>query len=71
MDFATYYNELNDVGYFGKEAGRHYSQKRGLIGAKMARSFELELKRIRAGKTIRFGGSCLIAARKTSQFPGK
>lgn len=49
----------------GKEAKQDHSQKQGLLGAMMARSFELELKRIRVGKTIRFGGSCLVAARKT------
>jgi hypothetical protein len=51
-------------GSAGKEAKRDHSQKRGLRGAMMARSFELELNRIRVGKTIRFGGSCMIAARK-------
>jgi SAM-dependent methyltransferase len=52
------------AGSAGKEVRRDHSQKRGLLGAMMARFFELELKRIQEGKTIRFGGSCLIAARK-------
>lgn len=48
----------------GKEFKRDHSQKQGLLGAMMARSFELELNRIRQEKTIRFGGSCLISAKK-------
>ena len=48
----------------GKEVKRDHSQKQGLLGAMMARSFELELKRIRAGKTCKLGGSCLVAAKK-------
>ena len=52
------------AGSAGKEAKQDHSQKQGLLGVIMARSFELELNRIRAGKTIRFGGSCLVAARK-------
>ena len=48
----------------GKEVKRDHSQKQGLLGAMMARSFELELNRIRVRKMIRFGGSCLIASRK-------
>ena len=55
---------LARAGSAGNEVRRDHSQKQGLLGAMMARSFELELKRIRAGKTIRFGGSCLVAARK-------
>jgi SAM-dependent methyltransferase len=51
-------------GNAGREVKRDHSQKQGFLGAMMARSFELELNRIRVGKTIRFGGSCLIAARK-------
>jgi len=52
------------AGSAGKAVKRDHSQKQGLLGAMMAKSFELELNRIRVGKTIRFGGSCLIAARK-------
>ena len=52
------------AGSAGKGGRRDHSQKQGLLGAMMARSFELELKRIRQGNTIRFGGSCLVAARK-------
>jgi hypothetical protein len=48
----------------GKEVKRDHSQKQGLLGAMMARSFESELNKIRAGKSLGFGGSCLIAARK-------
>lgn len=48
----------------GKEANRDHSQKQGLLGAIMARSFELELTRIRSGKSLAIGGSCLVAARK-------
>jgi SAM-dependent methyltransferase len=44
-----------------KAKGDH-SQKQGLLGAMMASSFDFELKRIQAGKTFGFGGSCLIAA---------
>jgi hypothetical protein len=51
-------------GAAGKEVKRDHSQKKGLLGAIIARSFEFELKRIRVGKTCRLGGSCLIAARK-------
>jgi len=52
------------AGSAGKDGRRDHSQKQGLLGAMMARSFEFELKRIRVGKTCRLGGSCLIAARK-------
>lgn len=52
------------AGSAGEEVRRDYSQKQGLLGAIMARSFESELNRIRVGKTIRFGGSCLVLARK-------
>jgi hypothetical protein len=55
---------LARAGSAGKEVRRDHSQKQGLLGAMMARSFELELKRIRAGETLPFGGSCLVAARK-------
>jgi SAM-dependent methyltransferase len=48
----------------GKEVKRDHSQKQGLLGAMMARSFESELNKIRAGKSLGFGGSCMIAARK-------
>jgi len=48
----------------GKEVKRDHSQKQGLLGAMMARSFDSELNGIRAGKTLGFGGSCMIAARK-------
>ena len=51
-------------GNAGKAVKRDHSQKQGVLGAMMARSFELELKRIRAGKTFGFGGSCLVAAKK-------
>ena len=46
------------------EAKRDHSQKQGLLGAIMARSFDSEIKSIRAGKSVGFGGSCLVAARK-------
>ena len=52
------------AGSAGKGGRRAHSQKQGLLGAMMSRSFESELKRIRAEKTIRFGGSCLVAAKK-------
>jgi hypothetical protein len=48
----------------GKELKRYHSLKRGFLGAMMARSFELELTRIRVGKSLAIGGSCLVAARK-------
>jgi hypothetical protein len=48
----------------GKEVKRDHSQKQGLLGAMVASSFDLEAKRIQAGKRIRFGGSCLVAARR-------
>ena len=51
-------------GSAGKEVKRDHSQKQGLLGAMVASSFDLEAKRIQAGKTLAFGGSCLIAARK-------
>jgi hypothetical protein len=63
MHFATH-NWLTAVRYFGKEAIQDHSQKQGPLGAMMSKSFKLELKKIRAGKTIRFGGSCFVAARK-------
>lgn len=56
---------LGGTGRAGKMAKQDHSQKQGLLGAIMARSFELELRKIRTGKTIRFGGSCMVAARKT------
>jgi hypothetical protein len=52
------------AGSAGKEVKRDHSQKQGLLGAMVASSFDLEAKRIQAGKTLAFGGSCLIAARK-------
>lgn len=52
------------VGNAGREVKRDHSQKQGFLGAMMARSFESELNRIRQGNTIRFGGSCMIAAKK-------
>ena len=52
------------AGTAGKEVKRDHSQKQGLLGAMMARSFELELKKIRGGETIQFGGSCLVAYKK-------
>ena len=55
---------LARTGSAGKEVRRDHSQKQGLLGAMIVRSFELEVKKIRVGKTIRFGGSCLVAARK-------
>ena len=55
---------IDRAGSAGKEVKRDHSQKQGLLGAMMARSFESELKRIRAGKAFGFGGSCLMAARK-------
>jgi SAM-dependent methyltransferase len=51
-------------GNAGKEVKRDHSQKQGLLGAMMARAFELELNRIRVGKTCKLGGSCLVAAKK-------
>ena len=45
------------------EAKRDHSEKQGLLGAMMG-SIGVESKRIQAGKTFGFGGSCLIAARK-------
>jgi SAM-dependent methyltransferase len=51
-------------GSAGKEVKRDHSKKQGLLGAMMARSFELELNRIRVGKTCKLGGSCLFTARK-------
>lgn len=53
-------------GRAGKEVKKDHSQKQGLLGAMMARSFELELKRISVGRSIRFGGSCVVVLRKTS-----
>ena len=47
-----------------KEVRRDHSQKQGLLGAMMASSFNSELQRIKAGKTLGFGGSCLIAVSK-------
>jgi hypothetical protein len=64
MRSSTYHNGPTESCFSGKEFKRDHSQKQGLLGAMMARSFELELKRIRVGKTIRFGGSCFVAARK-------
>jgi hypothetical protein len=51
-------------GIAGREVKRDHSQKQGLLGAMMASSFDFELKRIQAGKTFGFGGSCLTAASK-------
>jgi hypothetical protein len=51
-------------GRASKEVGRDHSHKQGLLGAMMASSFDFELKRIQAGKTFGFGGSCLTAASK-------
>jgi hypothetical protein len=48
----------------GKEVKRDHSQKQGLLGAMMARSFESELNGICAGKTIRCCVSCLFLAAK-------
>ena len=59
------------AGSSGEEVKKDNSQKQGLLGAMMASSFDFELKRIQAGKTFGFGGSCLVAARKTSQVLGK
>lgn len=52
------------AGSAGKDGSWDHSQKQGFLGGMLARSFESELKKIRLGKTIRFGGSCLVAARK-------
>lgn len=52
------------AGSAGKGGRRAHSQKQGLLDAMMAGSFELELNRIRVGKTCKLGGSCLIGARK-------
>ena len=46
------------------EAEKDHSQKQGLIGAIIAKIFESEIKSIRAGKSVGFGGSCLVTARK-------
>jgi SAM-dependent methyltransferase len=59
-----YRSGLVGNGGAGKEVKRDHSQKQGLLGAMMARSFESELNKIRAGKSLGFGGSCMIAARK-------
>jgi hypothetical protein len=48
----------------GKDVKRDHSQKQGLLGAMMASSFDLEPKRIQAGKSLACGGSCLMTARK-------
>jgi hypothetical protein len=55
MHLGTRHIWLN--GWSGKEVRRDNSQKQGLLGAMMERSFGSELKRIRVLKTIRFGGS--------------
>ena len=52
------------AGSAGKDGSWDHSQKQGLLGAMLARKFESELKKNRLGNTIRFGGSCLVAARK-------
>ena len=64
--FRTLSYRLGVVGknIAGKEVKRDHSQKQGLLGAMMARSFASELNRIRAGKSLAFGGSCLLAAKK-------
>jgi len=54
---------LAQTGTAGKEAKRDHSRKSGRTGALMASSFRFELGKIRQGKIIRFGGSCLIAAK--------
>ncbi len=55
---------LARAGNAGKEVKRDHSSKQGLLGAMMAISFESELNKIRAGKSLGFGGSCLIAVTK-------
>ena len=47
-----------------KEVKRDHSQKQGLFGAMIAVSLKSEIVSIRAGKSVGFGGSCLVAARK-------
>jgi SAM-dependent methyltransferase len=58
---------LARAGSAGKELGRDHSQKQGLLGLLLANSFESESNKIRAGKSLGFGGSCLLAARKSIQ----
>ena len=58
---------LARAGSAGKELGRDHSQKQGLLGLLLANSFESESNKIRAGKSLGFGGSCLVAARKSIQ----
>jgi SAM-dependent methyltransferase len=64
--FRTLSYRLGVVGknIAGKEVKSDHSQKQGLLGAMMARSFASELNRIRAAKSLAFGGSCMVAARK-------
>jgi hypothetical protein len=55
---------LPQIFIFMEENDQDQSQKQGLLGAMMARSFAFELNRIRAGKSLAFGGSCSLAAEK-------
>ena len=64
MRSSTYHNGPTESCFSGKALGGTHSQQQGLLGAMMASSFDLESKRIQAGKTFGFGGSCLIASRK-------
>ena len=48
----------------GRHCWQDHSQKQGLLGAIIAGSFESEINRIRVGKSLGFGASCLVAARK-------
>jgi hypothetical protein len=64
INLPLYRLGLVGKGNAGKEVKRDHSQKQGLLGAMMARSFESELNKIRAGKSLGFGGSCMVAARR-------
>ena len=52
-------------GSAGKEVNRDHSQKQGLLGTIMASSFKSELNKIMTAKSDGFGGSCMVAARKS------
>ena len=41
----------------GNEVSRDHSQKQRLLATVIARQFELELKRIHVGKTVRYCGN--------------
>jgi hypothetical protein len=52
-------------GAAGKEVKRDHSQKQGLLGTMMASFLESELNKIMTAKSEGFGGSCMVAARKS------